>query len=240
VFPRAGYGDPFFAHDFIFQYLERNYSRFPDIGKAGGIYFGGLAGGGRAAYKQTEFNHGGFMRINGFVLAVSALLVAGVFAQEAPDAEETIKKLKKHLSLGSVVKTDFRDAQNMKNERVKATTSQDEDDPFLGTMRFTVEVTDNAGEVRWGQVSKAQSKHPPEYEGKDEWTFEFAHGELDKPKITAYALEYGWETNKVFTSVVQKLDKVESADEITDRNKANKKLGKITVKGKSLRQAASE
>jgi hypothetical protein len=180
------------------------------------------------------------MRIKGFVLAVSALLVAGVFAQEAPDIEETIKNLKKHLSMGSIAKTDFRDANNLKNERVKLVTEQDEDNPFIGTLRFTVEVTDKAGEVRWGQVSRAQSKHPPEYDGKDEWTFEFAHGELDKPKITAYALEYGWETNKVFTPVVQKFDNVESAAEITDRNKDPKKKLKITAKGKSLRQSTSE
>lgn len=180
------------------------------------------------------------MRMKGVVFAVSTLLMAGVFAQESPDTEAMMKLLKKQLSMGSIAKTDFRDAKDLKNERVKLVTEQDEDNPFVGTLRFTVEVTDKSGEVRWGQVSRAQSKHPPEYEGKDEWTFEFPHGELDKPKITAYALEYGWETNKVFTPVVQKFDNAESAGEITDRNRDPKKKLKITAKGRSFRKSTSE
>jgi len=162
------------------------------------------------------------------------MMAAGLFAQEAPEAEAMMKLLKKQLSLGSVTRSDFRDDKDMKNERVKLVTEQDEDSPFLGTLRFTVEMTDKAGEIWWGQSSKVQGKHSAEYDGKDEWTFDFPHGALDKPKMTAYALEYGFETNKVFTPVVQKFYNVESADEITSRNKDPKKKLKITAKGKSF------
>lgn len=180
------------------------------------------------------------MYIKGFVFAVCAVLAAGGFAQETPDTETLIKQLKKHLSLGSVVRTDFRDEKDQKFERIKATTEQDEDSPFMGTIRFTFEMTDKAGQTRWGQITRIQAKHPVEYDGKDEWTFEFPHGELDRPKITAYALEYGWETNKVFTPVVQKFDNAESADEITERNKDSKNKLKITVKTKAFRKDAGE
>ena len=170
------------------------------------------------------------------IMAAVLVLVAGAFAQEAPNTDEMVKQLKKELSMGSIVKTDFRDDKDQKFERVKLTTEQDEDSPFMGTMRFTVEMTDKAGEVRWGQITKVQGKRPAEYDGKDEWTFDVPHGALDKPKMTAYALEYGWETNKVFTPVAQNFYKVESADEITDRNKDPKKKLKVTAKTKSLRQ----
>jgi hypothetical protein len=174
------------------------------------------------------------------VVPAVVIMAAGVFAQVTNDAdvEAAIKALKKELSIGSIVKTDFRDKEDQKNERVKLVTEQGEDSPFMGTMRFTVEVTDKAGEVRWGQITKVQAKHPPEYEGKDEWTFEFLHGTLDKPKMTAYVLEYGWETNKVFTPVVQEFYKAESAAEITDRNKDPKKKLKITAKTKTFRKDA--
>lgn len=180
------------------------------------------------------------MRRTGFILAVCAVVAAAGMAQESADTEAVVKRLKKQLSLGSIVRTDFRDEKNQKFEQIKVITEQSEDDPFTGTMRFTVEITDKAGETRWGQITRAQAKRPAEYDGKDEWTFEFPHGELDKPKITAYALEYGWETNKVFTPVVQKFDNVESAAEITARNKDAQKKIKITPKTKAFRKDTSE
>jgi hypothetical protein len=176
------------------------------------------------------------MRINHFVFVICIVLAAGLFAQETPDTEAMQKALKKELDMGSVVKSDFRDDTDQKFERIKLTTEQDEDGSFMGTMRFTVELTDKAGETRWGQILRKQAKRPAEYDGKDEWTFEFPHGELDKPKMTAYALEYGWETDKVFTPVVQEFYKVESADEITARNKDPKQKLKITAKTKSFRK----
>lgn len=164
------------------------------------------------------------MRVGMRWMALAAVfLAAGIRAEE--DMEALIDKLKGHISLGSVSKTDFRDPNDQKFEQVKLTTEQDEDDPFMGTLRFTVELTDRDGEVRWGQILLKQAKRPAEYEGRDEWTFNFPHGDLNRPAISAYALEYGWEANKVFTPVRQEFYKCESADEITARNKdPNKKL----------------
>jgi hypothetical protein len=122
---------------------------------------------------------------------------------------------------------------------VKVSTEQDQDSPFMGTMRFTVELTDRAGLTAYGQVLKLQGKHPPEYDGKDDWTFEIPHGTMEKPKITAYSLEYGWETNKVFTPVRQVFYKTESADEIMARNKNPKSKLKITSKARAIRQTDS-
>lgn len=172
---------------------------------------------------------------------VVVMLAAGVFAQATNnvDVEAKIQSLKKELSMGSIVKTDFRDKEDQKNERVKLTTEQEKDSPFMGTMRFTVEVTDKAGQTIYGQKTQLQAKHPPEYAGRDEWTFEFLHGAMEKPKMTAYVLEYGWETNKVFTPVKQEFYKAESAEEIMARNKdpKSKKL-QIKAKAKPFRMEA--
>lgn len=180
------------------------------------------------------------MRAKWFVSMVLIVLAAGLFAQETPDTETMQKALKKELNIGSVVKTGFRDDTNQKFERIKVTTKQKKNSPFMGALRFTVEFTGKTGESRWGQISKAQAKHPPEYQGQDEWTFEFPHGDLDSPKITAYALEYGWNTNKVFTPVVQKFYNVENADEITARNKDPKKKLKILAKTTAVRSYDGE
>lgn len=173
------------------------------------------------------------------VISMVSVLAAGVFAQatNSVDVEATVKTLKKELSMGSIVKTDIRDKKDQKCERIKLTTEQNEDSPFMGAMRFTVEMTDKAGVTVYGQKVQAQKKHPAEYEGRDEWTFDIPHGTLDKPKITAYALEYGWETNKVFTPVIQEFYKAESAEEILARNKnpKAKKLQNITAGSKAFR-----
>lgn len=172
----------------------------------------------------------------GLIGSVVVMLAAGVFAQATNnvDVEATIKTLKKDLSMGSVAASNFSDKEGKKWERIKVTTDQEKDSLFMGTMRFTVEVTDKTTNY-YGQINKVQSKHPAEYAGKDEWSFEIAHDAMDKPKITAYAVEYGWETNKVFTPVLQKFNKAESADEIMARNKDPKKKLKITAKTKAFR-----
>jgi hypothetical protein len=173
------------------------------------------------------------MRIGtGTVFLAVSVLASGLFAQEATDIEAQVKKLKKQLSMGSVVKNDFRDEKDQKWERIKVTTEQEKDSPFMGAMRFTVEMTDKEGKTICGQKVQPQAKHPAEYAGRDEWTFDFPHGDLDKPKITAYALEYGWETNKVFTPVIQEFNKSESAGEILARNN-DPKQKKLQVTGKT-------
>jgi len=171
------------------------------------------------------------MRIGTGTVFLAVLILAGGLFAQTDDIEAKVKALKKELTLGAVVKSDFRDDKDQKFERYKLTTEQEKDDPFLGAVRFTVEMTDKAGQVICGQKVQPQAKHPAEYAGRDEWTFDVPHGALDKPKITAYALEYGWETNKVFTPVEQEFYKVESAEEILARNKDSKQ--KLTIKGSS-------
>lgn len=167
----------------------------------------------------------------GMVVSVLTVLAAGLFAQ-TDDVEAKVQALKKMLSMGSIVKSDFRNDKDEKFERIKVTTEQEKDDPFLGAVRLTVEMTDKSDQTVYGQKVQAQAKHPSEYQGKDEWTFEIPHGALDKPKITAYALEYGWETNKVFTPVVQEFYKAESAEEILARS-TDPKAEKLQIKGKT-------
>lgn len=168
------------------------------------------------------------------LVCVAGLAVcSGLFAAELPpEAEAEMKALKKHVSIGSVNKTNTRNDQNQKFEIVKVGTSQDEDSPFVGTMRFTFELVSKEGDVFYGQILTKQRPHPAvNYAGEDEWEFEIPDGDLKYPKLAAYAVEFGFETNKVFVPVAQKLSNVESGDEITARNKDPQK--KLKIKGKT-------
>jgi hypothetical protein len=165
-----------------------------------------------------------------------ALLAAGLFAQEATDNAELVKKLKKQLRMSSPMESDFRDESDQKFFRIKVTTTQNEDDSFIGTLRITVELTGKDGTTRCGQAVKKQSAHPNEYDGSDEWTIEIPQGDMARPKITAYAIEYGTESGKEFTPVIQDFDGkgVESAEQIMTRNTDN--TLKISIKAKALRK----
>lgn len=173
-----------------------------------------------------------FAGITGLAVCCSAL-----FAAEATtETEAVVKALQKHVSVGSVNKSSIRNDQNQKFEIVKVVTSQDEDSPFVGTMRFTFELVSKAGDVFYGQIFTKQRPHPAtNYTGEDEWEFEIPDGDLKFPKLEAYAVEFGFETNKVFVPVAQKLFKVESGDEIAARNKDPQKKLKIKAKTKPVR-----
>jgi hypothetical protein len=211
---------------------------FRTDGKRRGIFFAGLAGRRRQEYNPASIT-GGRMRIS-IGIAVIAAGFSTVFSGElSPETEAAVKALQKHVDIGSVSKSSIRNAQDQKVEVVKTTTEQDKDSTFVGAMRFTFEFTDKNGDVYYGQILTKQRPHPAGYEGEDEWEFEIPHGELKYPKLDVYAMEFGFETNKTFVPVAQKLSKVESAAEITARNKNPQKKLKPKGKTKPVREAAA-
>ena len=172
---------------------------------------------------------------------VAVSVAAGVFAQEE-SLEARVKRLQKYVSVGSVSQSDFRDKENVKTEMIKISSQQDKDDPFLGTMRLTVEFTGGNGEVWYGQSVRSQgnARNSLDYTGEDLWEFSFPHGDLKYPDITAYAVEYGFEEDRKFIPVAQRFKKAESADEIMDRNKDSKNKLKIRSRSRPQRTGVSD
>lgn len=182
------------------------------------------------------------MRISKKLIVPAVCLAAfAVFGQGANNIGKSAEELKKYIDLGSVTVSDYRDAKNndQKMTLVKTTSEQDKDMGFEGVMRFTVEMTGNDGTVWYGQILKPQGKKLPDYTGSDRWEFRFPHGALKYPQI-AYAMEYGYKaTNGTFVAVDQQFKKVESADEIMERNKSSQNKLKITVKAVAERESAA-
>ena len=195
------------------------------------------------------------MRITAGVTGV--LLIAAVaIAQDDSTIAEQVAAAKKHVSIGSVeMKVTTGKKDRSKTQSIKVLSEQDPDDPFIGTMRLTVEM--EAGDNMWyGQQQQTQkkqlSKDPGaemgkiDYTGEDSWTFKIALTEgLEKANIKAYAAEYGFVvSNKVsgskFVVVAAKYDRVESADEITARNQDSKNVIKIKSSGKALRKGEGD
>jgi hypothetical protein len=153
---------------------------------------------------------------------VVASICSSVFAADvSPELKAEITALKKHVSMGPVKQTEFRDPKtDEKFEVFKVITQQDKDSTFMGVMRFTVEMKDKSG-VYYGQIVTKQRPSPTtdeNYSGEHAWEFQIPHGQLKYPKFPAYAMEFGIETNKTIVPVVAKSDGAESGDEITARN----------------------
>ena len=168
-----------------------------------------------------------------FIVPVICMAAFTVFCQETNNAGKSVEELKKLVILNPVVETDFRDKDNQKFQQFKMSTAQDKDMGFNGTLRVTVELTGEGGEVWYGQMSKPQGKRRPDYIGTDDWTCTIPHGELKYPKAV-YAIEYGYQTtNKDFVAIQERLRKVASADEIMARNKGSKNKLKLKITGKA-------
>jgi hypothetical protein len=173
-----------------------------------------------------------------FIIPAVCVAAFTVFGQGQALVGKTVEELKKQISLGSVVTTDYRDNQNQKWELLKTTSEQDKDMGFEGVMRLTVELTGNNGEVWYGQQEKPQGKKRADYIGSDTWEFRVPHGTLKYPEMV-YAVEYGYkQTNKTFVAVGQQFRKVNSAEEIMARNKDSKNKLKITPKTRAEHETA--
>jgi len=173
------------------------------------------------------------MRINRkFIVPVICMAAFTVFGQGAANVGKSVEELKKYISLGAPVASNYRDDKNQKFELIKASTEQYKDMGFDGVLRLTVELTGNNDEVWYGQISKPQGKRRPDYIGKDDWEFTASHGTLKYPKVV-FALEYGYQTSNAFVVVAQQLQKVDSVDEIIARNKDSKNKLSLTAKTKA-------
>ncbi|NOU37068.1 MAG: hypothetical protein HOO88_09915 [Kiritimatiellaceae bacterium] len=128
------------------------------------------------------------------------------------------KKLSGTVRLGTIQSDTVRDDKDKKIELFKFNTYQDKRDDVTLTVRVTIELTDKAGQTCFAQISRTQaSPRETEYTGEDNWEFRIPHGKMERPKVTAYAVQYGILQDGVLTPVVEQLYKVKSVDEITSR-----------------------
>jgi hypothetical protein len=136
----------------------------------------------------------------------------------SPEALKLQEKLSKTVKIGTIAIDTLRDSDDRKIEVFKFHTYQDERDKNLTfRVRVTVEMTDKSGSSCFAQLNREQGAVHDEYTGEDDWEFQIPHGSMERPKVTAYAIQYGILEDGLFIPVVEKLDKVDSVDAITKR-----------------------
>jgi hypothetical protein len=149
------------------------------------------------------------------------IILAGWFLSFGGELPAALTEMKEELDgrikIGSINDDTIRDDDDQKIEVFKFHTYQDERNMLDYRMRVTIELTSKSGETRFAQLLSPQRPVPPEYTGESDWEFQLPHGDLEKAKLTAYAVQYGFFKDGVFVPVAEEFDDVDSAEEITER-----------------------
>jgi hypothetical protein len=192
-------------------------------------------------------------------------VIAEEVAQDDAAIAAKVRALQKHVVLGSVrIKAVVANRKtNAKTQTAKIVTEQDQDDPFVGTIRFTVEMADGTNiwcgqeqlvQEKWtGTTAGGEETGKIDYTGEDVWYFKVPFGkgmEMRRADVKAYAVEYGFVvSNKVagrkvvsnqFVVVAAKYKQVTSADEIMVRNQGTPNVLKIRSTGRALKEGEGE
>jgi hypothetical protein len=148
-----------------------------------------------------------------------------LFAVAEPLSEDELERLQDGVRISSV-NDDTVDGDEIGLDedtefvQLKFYTYQDEDDAEKYTfyMRVTVEMTDKkTGTICYAQFAREQGPVDPEYTGEDNWQFVVSQGDMQRPKVTAYAVQYGVIVDGKPVFIAEELDDVDSVDEIIER-----------------------
>jgi hypothetical protein len=147
------------------------------------------------------------------------VVLAGCFVAAGALTSDEIEDLKKKVKIGSV-SDDEMEEDDVEYMQVKFYTIQDEDsaDEHAFYVKVTVELTDKKTKtVCYAQFARMQGAVDTEYTGEDNWEFVVPFGDLEKPKITAYAVQYGVIEDKEFIVLAEQMDDVDTVEELTTR-----------------------
>jgi hypothetical protein len=139
-------------------------------------------------------------------------------------------------TLSSVTLSSTETKAGLKVERFTFNTQQNGNAKFAAAAQVFVELTDKDGKVAWGTARGGSSAGVvtggefagTSYSGAVRWVFEAQHGDLKRPKVTGYVVEYGYFKGKEFICLDKQTYRTESKEELKERNKTSEKL---VVKG---------
>ena len=130
-----------------------------------------------------------------------------------------LDRMKQTVKIDTVRIDTYRDQDRNKFEILRFNTSQYEMDKGPFYMQITVEIKDSDLNpyiqlMRYrGDVTKY------EYVGQDRWELKIPHGELSRPRIRAYVIEYGVKDGDKFVPVAIETKNAKTAEEIIERCK---------------------
>ncbi len=113
----------------------------------------------------------------------------------------------------------MRDDDRKKIAVVEVNTFQNEDDDMEGfRIRIVVELTDkNKNSYLADFTGNRPGGLDSEYTGEDYWKMYLPHGDLERPNVTGYAIQYGFMDDETFLILAEDYKGVETVEELTAR-----------------------
>lgn len=152
---------------------------------------------------------------------VMLVFLAGCFVAVGALTEDQKEDLEDSVKIGGVNDDTIEDDNDTKFEQLTFYTYQDEDsvEDYTFYIKVTVELTEKKSKKSYyAQFARKQGDVDTEYTGQDNWDFTVAYGDLKKPKITAYVIQYGIIEDKEFIVLTEEMDDVDSLEELTTRS----------------------
>lgn len=143
------------------------------------------------------------------------ILLAVFFASHLLAVGELSDKEMKRLRDVEIsgIRTDtWKNKEREKFETLEVNTFQSEDDPLNYDMsrfriRMAIELTDKQKNTYLVQFTgNAPEDYDSEYQGEDYWTIYLAQGDLDRLKVSGYAIQYGIMDDETFVPLAEEMD----------------------------------
>lgn len=164
---------------------------------------------------------------------LSVFCLSSLLAVAGDISEDDIEMLENRTKITSVYDEEIENEADEKFELIKFYTYQDENETYQAEtqpdgyrfrVRVTVEMEDKEDNLYYARRALEQGPVHEDYTGRDRWEFKIPHGDLKRPKVTAYAIEYGILDGADFVVLSEEMDDVDSSDEIVERNKEENRL----------------
>lgn len=129
------------------------------------------------------------------------------------------KKVLRETELGGIKTTNWKNDDREKFMVLEINSYQaGRDDAMQGhRISIAVEVTDKAKNTYLATIIADQPAPESIYTGEDRWEFRMPEGDLERPKITAYAVQYGIMDEDTYVILDEDYDDVDSMEELKER-----------------------
>lgn len=151
---------------------------------------------------------------------VLTVCFGSLFSAAGQLAEDELDNFEDYFEIDGVREDDWESEDHEEYELLQVATLQNPEDPLNYDMsrfriRLAVEVTDkekNTYLVRF--TGNSPGRYNSDYVGENYWNLYMAHGDLDRLKITGYAVQYGIMDSETFIPLVNTED---DTDEMRER-----------------------
>ena len=135
-------------------------------------------------------------------------------------SEDELERLERSVKIGSVNDDTIENEADEEFIQLKFYTYQNEDDSdeYTFRLRVTIELTDKQKNSYFAQMAREQGSLDTEYTGEDNWEFLLPIGDLNRPKVTAYVIQYGILVDAEFIVLAEETDDVDTVEELTERS----------------------